>query len=129
MSSGRPLQNVRILLVEDSDDSRDVLDHLLTHAGAAVLAAPNADAALNVLADVQVDVLLSDIQMPGHDGFWLIREVRAREHLRSLPAIAITARAEYRRDTLAAGFDAHVLKPVDLDVLSRAIQQFVGARH
>jgi CheY-like chemotaxis protein len=124
----RSLQNIRILLVEDGDDARDVLDRLLTYAGAAVLAASSAEAGLKVLAAVHVDVLVSDIQMPGHDGLWLIREVRARENLRGLPAIAITARAEYRGDILAAGFNAHVPKPIDLDVLSRAIHQFVEAR-
>ena len=67
------LVGIRVLVVEDHDDSRDLLEQVLQHVGALVVATRSADEALIHLGDV--DVVVTDIAMPGHDGFWLLLEV------------------------------------------------------
>jgi CheY-like chemotaxis protein len=90
-----------------------------------VTAAASADEALQLLADdSSIDVLLSDIAMPGHDGYDLIRQVRARSSdLAALPAAAVTARAssDERDRALAAGFQMHLAKPVLPHALVEAV--------
>ena len=128
MLSAGTLKNVRVLLVDDHDDGREVLQQLLTYTGAAVLTAASAEAGLTVLEHVVVDVLVTDIDMPEHDGLWLLREVRARDA--KLPAIAITGRdvSHDRRALIAAGFQAHLVKPIDLETLALAIRQITDER-
>lgn len=82
--------------------------------------------ALDILEQSAVDVLVADIGLPHEDGLWLIRQVRERESgRRRLPAVALTAFAtpRDRRNVLAAGYDEHVPKPLDLDVLLQRIAQ------
>lgn len=119
-----PLPGVRVLLVEDEPHTRVALSLALRRAGAEVLAVDSAAAALAALAapERRPQVLLSDIGMPGGDGYALMRAIRADERARGalpIPAAAVTAYAadEDRRRALAAGFDAHIAKPVDLDRL------------
>ncbi|MEO6600671.1 MAG: response regulator [Polyangiaceae bacterium] len=118
------LANVRILVVEDDEDARDLLVTVLKQQGAHVAQAGNADEALKHLAEFGADVLLSDIGLPGEDGYALVRAVRARGFLpEKLPAIALTAysRREDQRLALEAGFQAHVAKPVEPAVLVAAV--------
>ena len=102
-----------VLVVEDAPDARDLLVEVLSSAGARVLAAASVAEALDVLSRETPDLLVSDIGMPGADGYELIRAVRAAG--RRLPAIALTAyaRAEDRRRSLVEGFDLHMAKPLD----------------
>ena len=97
------------------------LEAVLREAGAEVRACQSAAEALAELDTWWPDVLLSDIGMPGEDGYSLIRRVRAREarHGRAIAAVALTAyaRAEDRRKALSAGFQMHVPKPIDGDDL------------
>ena len=103
---------------------------MLADAGADVLDADGVDAALEVLGRTYVDVLVSDIGMPGADGYDLITRVREmeREHGGRIPAVALTAYAgEDNRDrALAAGFTAHVTKPVSPARLVRTVVQVLG---
>jgi signal transduction histidine kinase/DNA-binding response OmpR family regulator len=126
------LAGVRVLVVEDDADGREAIAMLLTSAGADVVAVASASAALRAIADEAPDVLVSDIGLPIEDGYVLIRKVRALEAARggAVPAIALTAytRAHDRARALAAGYQAHVCKPVDPPELLGALSEFVSAR-
>jgi signal transduction histidine kinase/ActR/RegA family two-component response regulator len=111
------LDNVRILVVDDHDDRRMLTTLVLRQTGASVEAVASAREALQRLEGHRPDVLVTDIGLPDEDGYSLIREIRLRdkEHGGFLPAIALTgyARADDRARALAAGFQAHVSKPVE----------------
>jgi CheY-like chemotaxis protein len=107
----------RILVVDDEADARDLLATILGRAGADVTVAASADEALETLRRWRPDVLVSDIGMPGDDGYDLIRKVRAlrSEEGSQVRALALTAyaRSEDRTRALEAGFHTHIAKPVD----------------
>ena len=110
------LTNLRLLVVEDDEDARDLLATMLVQQGAVVEQAGSGSEALAKLAQSRPDVLLSDIGLPGEDGYALIRAVRLLGHTSDqLPAIALTAyaRREDQRLAVQAGFQAHVAKPVE----------------
>jgi len=107
----------RILVVDDEADARELLATILNRAGADVTVVASADEALETLRRWRPDVLVSDIGMPGDDGYVLIRKVRALrpEEGSQVRALALTAyaRSEDRIEALEAGFHTHVAKPVD----------------
>lgn len=115
------LTPVSVLLVEDDEDSRQMLAETLEFYGAHVVAVGSAADALRTLETHHADVLLSDLRLPDKDGFALIRELRLRTDpaLATLPAASITAsrRTEDRHHALAAGFQVHMEKPLDPDDL------------
>jgi signal transduction histidine kinase len=119
------LDALRILVVDDNTDGRALTSMVLTQAGASVKAAASVREALQMLEGERPDVLVSDIGLPDEDGLTLIRQIRQgeAEHGGFLPAVALTgyARAEDRARSLAAGFQAHVPKPVDPAELTAAI--------
>jgi PAS domain S-box-containing protein len=126
LPAGETLRGLAVLVVEDHPDSREMIAVALRAAGADVMATPAVADALAVLRARRVDVLVSDLGMPGADGYDLLRRVRtieARTVAPRLPAIALTAyaSAEDRERTLAAGYDAHVAKPVDPGTLCAAV--------
>ena len=114
--AARSLEHVRVLVVDDDAETREVMAVALGREGAIVTTAPSVEEAVAVIERGWPDVLLSDIGMPGEDGYDLIRKVRQLETVggRHLPAIALTgyAAADDRRRVLEAGFEAHVAKPV-----------------
>jgi signal transduction histidine kinase/DNA-binding response OmpR family regulator len=124
-SSMPRLDGVRVLLAEDESDTQDLLTVVLREAGALVTAVGSASEALEALERSLPDVLVSDIAMPEEDGFALIGRVRALPPERGgrVPGVALTAYAgaETRQQTLAAGFQAHVSKPVRPEDLIAAI--------
>ncbi|MGN6369708.1 MAG: ATP-binding protein [Phycisphaerae bacterium] len=111
------LKGIDILVVDDDADARDLMRRLLTEHGAAVTLAESATRALDLLRSRPPSILVSDIGMPGEDGYDLIRKVRALPHHQggNTPAVALTAfaRSEDRQQALRAGFQIHVPKPVD----------------
>jgi CheY-like chemotaxis protein len=113
---GPSLAGLDVLIVDDDDDGRDAVRAVLEQRGAKVRAAASVDDALLAFEAATPDVLVSDIGMPGEDGYDLIRLVRRLEAVRGrhIPAIALTAyaAAEDRRRTLHAGYDSYVAKPV-----------------
>jgi PAS domain S-box-containing protein len=132
-ASDKPtLAGLRILVVDDEADARDLLAIRLQQYGADVITAASARAALESLAlqKPHPDLIVSDIAMPGEDGYSLIRQVRAMEPEQGgrIPAIAVTAysRATDRMQALAAGFQMHVPKPVNAAELAQAIAGIVG---
>jgi CheY-like chemotaxis protein len=119
------LDKLRILVVDDDADGRTLTSLVLTQAGASVKAVGSVREALQLLEGERPDVLVSDIGLSDDDGFALIRQIRQYETERGgfLPAVALTgfARAEDRARSMAAGFQAHVQKPVDPVDLVKAI--------
>lgn len=113
----QPLDGVRVLLVDDHVDGRTLTAHLLRLSGASVNEVASAHEALQMLEVEPPDVLVTDIGLPGADGYALIRQIRQREveHGGNLPAIALTgsARVEDRTQAMAAGFQRHIAKPVE----------------
>ena len=111
-----PLGGLRVLVVDDEPDSRDMVATVLELAGAEALVAGTAAEGLSILKRERPDVLLSDLEMPGEDGYSLVRRVRALPPGSGglTPAAALTAYAgaEHRTKTLLAGFQLHVAKPV-----------------
>ena len=121
------LSGLTLLVVDDNDDSLDMLTTLLQACGAGVLQARNAAAALAYVDTQQhIDVIVSDMSMPRVDGVELCRRVRERRP--SLPAIALTGFYEEYMDRRTAGFAAFLRKPVNLDELCRAIRNAVRSR-
>ena len=119
------LAGIRVLVVEDHDDSRDVLEQVLEHVGARVVASRSADEALPHVG--QVDIVVTDIAMPGHDGFWLLHEVQRRH--RSMPVIAVSGYSDLQERALREAAFARVLrKPIGPWLLCREIAAVVRSR-
>jgi CheY-like chemotaxis protein len=124
------LEGCAILVVEDNADARNLLHAILRRAGATVETAENVSAALRILAGHRPDLIVSDIEMPGEDGYSFIRKVRAQESpYRRVPAIALTAytRSVDRVRALAAGFQMHMAKPIEPAELIAASKSLVVA--
>jgi PAS domain S-box-containing protein len=124
------LAGFKVLLVDDEPDTLHMLKLLLEQSGATVEACGSAAEALRAAREREPDVLISDIGMPGEDGYALINKIRALELERGgrLPAIALTAyaAAEDRSQALAAGYQRHVTKPVDPDDLVAVVAALLG---
>ena len=123
------LRGVRLLVVDDEPDARGVIGRLLRDCDAAVTLAGSAAEAVGLLeTDGPFDCLVSDIGMPGEDGYALLARVRAMPQTAGLPAVALTAyaRAEDRTRALAAGFQAHLTKPVEPADLVATVAGLVG---
>ena len=125
------LDGVRVLVVDDDRDAADLAVAILVQAGAVVRTCASAPEALRALPEWTPDVLVSDIEMPGEDGYALIRWIRALDdrRLSKIPAVALTAygRMQDRMQALTAGFTMHVTKPVDPGELTTIIAS-VAAR-
>jgi len=117
-----------VLLVDDDPDTRGMMQTVLAQRGAQVTAASSAAEALAHVDRETPDVLLSDIGMPGMDGYALIRELRERPAARDIPAAALTAyaHADDRGQAIAAGYQVHVAKPVQPAELVAVVASLVG---
>jgi CheY-like chemotaxis protein len=115
------LRGVRVVLVEDHDDSRELLALMLEQCGAIVVSAPSARTGLQAVIENHPDVVVSDLGMPGEDGYWLIREVHNR--VGQLPAVAVTGFSDryHPMQARAAGFREYLNKPVDPERLCGAV--------
>ncbi|HVQ77403.1 MAG TPA: ATP-binding protein [Candidatus Binatia bacterium] len=127
---GSGLRGIRTLVIDDDRDALDLISVILAGAGADVRTCVSAAEGLALWREWRPDVLLSDIQMPGEDGYSLIRRVRAAERDAGprVPAIALTAygRAEDRTRALSAGFSMHLPKPVDPAELVSVVASLAG---
>ncbi|TMH07192.1 MAG: hybrid sensor histidine kinase/response regulator [Betaproteobacteria bacterium] len=133
-----PLAGKRVVVVEDDDDAREVLELILREAQAEPHSFDRASHAYKYLAQADVrerpDALISDIAMPDEDGYAFLRRVReleAREGRGHVVALALTAfaRSEDRARALAAGFDAHAAKPIDSERVVSTLAQAIDAVH
>jgi PAS domain S-box-containing protein len=126
------LAGTRVLVIEDEPDAREMVAYLLRQRNADVVVATSVDDALKIIDARVPDVVLSDIEMPGRDGYDLIRTLRARSPERggTVPAAALTAysRPEDRAQSMLAGFDAHLSKPVDLAELVATVVRLNSRR-
>ena len=126
------LDGINILVVDDEADTREFLAFALEQCGANTMVANSVSKALLTLPDFHPDVLISDIGMPDQDGYTLIRQIRELELLRggSIPAIALTAYSQEkdRKQAIAAGFQMHLSKPVDIEELISAIAQLLNQK-
>jgi len=124
------LQGIRVLAVDDSQDTRELLQVVLNAYGAEVDVMPSAEAALQYLETVTPDVMVCDIGMPDMDGYRLLQQLRTRpdQPQEPLPAIAVTAyaREEDRLRALEHGFQKHVPKPIEPETLAIAIAELVA---
>src|SRR5215217_3263003 len=124
------LNGLRLLVVEDDADTRELITFILEQCGAVVTSVTSVREALDVLAHSKIDVLLSDIGLSDADGYELIRQVRLmdNEEGRNIPAVALTAcaTAEDRRRALSAGFQCHLPKPVEPTELIAVLSRLVG---
>jgi CheY-like chemotaxis protein len=125
----RSLEGVRILLVEDDDDIRELLKIALASRGAVLTAVDSTRAAVAAIDVETPDIVISDITMPGEDGHALLRKVRGLPLTRGgrIPAIALTAldTREARVASRAAGFHYHLTKPVDANKLVAIVANLV----
>ncbi len=125
------LAGLRIVVVDDDDDTRWLVATVLRLYKAEVLACDSADQALEAIGGFNPNVIVSDIMMPDHDGYWLVHEVRKLgQGLSGTPAIALTActRKEDQNPGGAAGFQRHILKPFEFEILIQAISELALRR-
>jgi CheY-like chemotaxis protein len=129
MGSFPGLDGLRVLVVEDEIDTRELIATVLAKCGAKVRTCGTAAEALEQFREWSPDLLVSDIGLPGEDGYSLIKKVRTlNEHRGQVPALALTAYAslEDRARVLAAGFQMHLAKPVDPEELVAIVADLVG---
>jgi signal transduction histidine kinase/CheY-like chemotaxis protein len=123
------LDGIRELVVDDEPDAREVLGTILAAAGAEVALAGSARESMELLASYSPDVLVSDVGMPGDDGYAMIRRVReGGSRFARVPAVALTAYAspEDARHAVLAGFDTHLAKPVEPATLTAVVSRLFG---
>ena len=125
------LTGLRVLVVDDEPDTLDLLRRVLGDSQAQVAAAPSVEAALATLGAFNPHVLISDVSMPGRDGYELIRAVRSTTGPEDLPAAALTAysRPEDAARAREAGFQMHLSKPVEPYELVKVVAQLAAGRN
>jgi PAS domain S-box-containing protein len=130
-SDAEPLKGIKALVVEDNSDARALIARILGEMGVEVCEAGGADEALAFMAHSVPDVLISDIGMANQHGYQLLRTIRAGGFTAEmLPAIALTAfsRPQDREDSLQAGFQVHLAKPVNADILKSTVATLLLGR-
>jgi len=118
------LKGIQILVVDDIIDSQEFVAFVLEQAGAIVTPASSAQAAMELLAQVKPDVIISDIGMPNCNGYELLQQIRTHFiQLQTTPAIALSAYAseQNRQQAFAAGFQRHLAKPIDPEALVKTV--------
>jgi signal transduction histidine kinase/DNA-binding response OmpR family regulator len=127
------LEGLRVLVVDDEADTRELVTAILTRSGGQVKCSESAAEAIRDMKTWDPDVLVSDIGMPREDGYSLIKKLRRSKtkRARQIPAIALTAYAtdEDRIQALSAGFQVHVAKPIEAQVLVKSIAALTGRRN
>jgi CheY-like chemotaxis protein len=128
--AGSRLDGVSLLVVEDEQDSRDLIGITLTHAGGDPTLVPSVDTAIAVM-DARTrafDVIITDVGMPGRNGYELLRHVRGTPNLSRIPVIALSAlaRREDQESALGVRFDAYLEKPIESRALADAVAAALG---
>jgi signal transduction histidine kinase/DNA-binding response OmpR family regulator len=126
------LTGVRVLVVDDEPDSRQIIAMLLERQGAIVEEAASVATGLEALKRFEADVIISDIGMPGEDGFVLVQKLRSHAVLkyRDIPALALSAyvRPEDERRSIDAGFNMHLGKPAEIESLTKALVELISQK-
>jgi signal transduction histidine kinase len=125
------LNEMKVLVVDDSEDTTRMLGCLLEGSGAVVSLALNGDQALSLAGKDEFDIIFSDISMPGMDGFELLRRLRDIPRLKDVPVLALTGfgQVEDIQRAKDAGFFAHIVKPVDFDSLAVTLESIRVQEH
>lgn len=127
IDNGLSLQDVKIMVVEDQADARELIRLILEQQGAQVIEASSSKQALEIIKESIPDVLISDIGMPDEDGYSFLKKVRSlpQDKGGNVPALALTAytKEEDRELAIAAGFQMHLGKPLDITELVQAVFQ------
>ena len=125
--SGRNSKDLKLLLVEDFEDTRLFMRLELEELGFIVFEAENGQVAVDVAAREIPDVILMDLTLPLMDGFAATKLIRQNDQLKNVPIIAVTAHQEddFRSDARASGFDAYVTKPIDVTWLKELISGLI----
>ena len=123
----RDQKDLKVLLVEDFEDTRLFMRLELEEQGFIVFEAENGQAAVETAVRENPDVILMDLTLPLMDGFEATKLIRRNENLKNVPIIAVTAHQEddFRSDAKASGFDAYVTKPIDVNWLKELIAGFL----
>jgi CheY-like chemotaxis protein len=124
------LRGLEVLVVDDSEDTTEMVQHLLEIGGATVCAVTSGSEALRIAREREFDVVLSDISMPELDGFQFLSELRKLPGKEDLPAVALTGfgRPEDVQRATEEGFYAHLTKPFDIETLARLLQNTADKR-
>lgn len=120
----------KVLIVEDADDARYFMRLALEHLGYLIIEAENGARAVEIAQSERPDIILMDLSLPILDGIAATQKIRAIEGLDGVPIIAVTAHQEtdFRAGAKAAGFDAYVTKPIDMDFLSDLINELLALK-
>lgn len=120
--------NLTILLVEDDEDTRYLMQLEMERRGYRVIEAEDGEKALELAEQESPDIILMDLSLPRMDGLEATKQIREIDGLRAVPIVAVTAHQEtdFREGAKASGFDAYVTKPIDFDWLSELIVGLVG---
>jgi two-component system CheB/CheR fusion protein len=121
--SAAPHRPLRVLIVDDNDDSAEMLQALMEMSGHIAHVAHDGVSAVPAALETRPDVILMDIGLPGKDGYQVVKELRSLPELAAARIVATTGygRAEDRERCLAAGFDAHLTKPIDYSTLNEVL--------
>jgi PAS domain S-box-containing protein len=119
---GKTSKPLRILLVEDHQDTRRTLSRLLTHFGHNVVTADNVERAINIIACNSIDAVLCDIGLPDGSGYEVAAQARANGHIRAIALTGFGTEEDVRRSK-EAGFDFHLVKPINFQELQTALDQ------
>ena len=125
-----PLEKISVLVVDDSEDTTEMLAHLLKMSGAVVTGATSGAEGLRIMAQEEFDVVLSDISMPGMDGFEFLRNLRRLPGRSEVPVLALTGfgRPEDIERAQAEGFYSHITKPFELEALIAVLHKLPKRR-
>ena len=118
-----------ILVVEDSEDNREILRYLLRASGYGVLEAANGKQAVELCRDKHPDLILMDLSMPVLDGYGAAQQIRQLDELNEIPIIAVSAHAtlDYRAKAYAVGFNDYLTKPSDFAHLETVLHRYLNA--
>ena len=118
-----------ILIVEDSEDNREILRYLLRASGYGVLEAANGKQAVELCRDKHPDLILMDLSMPVLDGYGAAQQIRQLDELNKIPIIAVSAHAtlDYRAKAYAVGFNDYLTKPIDFAHLETVLHRYLNA--
>src|SRR5680860_895932 len=119
----------RILVIEDTDDSRELMAYLLEHAGHTLALADGGESGLERATTEVPDLVLLDLHMPGMDGFQVIEALKREQKLNGVPVVAVTAVAMVgdREAVLKAGFDCYIPKPITPETFAAEVEGFLPA--
>jgi CheY-like chemotaxis protein len=122
------LENLTIVVVDDQEDARVAVGHYLSSLGADVHTSDEVDKALGILPVLQPDLIITDIRLPGKDGFELLRTVRSLPAIRDVPVVAMTALSDGREqiNNFSPRFNGFLRKPFTPDALLRVISELLA---